>query len=258
MSLAGRLGSAAAEERRAAIAELAARSDAAPEELEALAACLGHARKAVQRPAAEAFASLAARGLAVAPVLLRALEAPAVRQRWGAAFALSLLGPPPPRVLPVLVETLGCDDGDLRWAAARILPRVADRDATVVLLGDLLRTGNAAQRKMSLYCLRDLEARSPAIEDEVVARLEDADGDVRLAAMTTLARLATDRGRAAARLLAILERDTPPLRRAAAAALGALGHRSEAVVAALRAAAAGEADAALARAAERALGALGK
>src|SRR5439155_327659 len=103
---------------RAAIAELVERGRATPEELAALADCLGAGRKVVERPAAEAFAALAARGAPVEDVLLAALASPLPRRRWGAAFALSLVGNPPAATLPVLLETLGDDDGDLRWAAA--------------------------------------------------------------------------------------------------------------------------------------------
>jgi HEAT repeat protein len=256
MTLAGRLRAATVEERRAAVAELVAGGDASEEELAALTDCLGHARKAVQRPAAEAFAALAARGVAVRDRLLATLAAPEARRRWGAAFALSLLGPVPAAALPVLVETLGSDDGDLRWAAARILPRAAERDATVALLRALVRTGNAPQRKMALYCLRDLDAREPAIEEEMLARLEDPDRDVRLAAIGALARVAVDRQRVARRLADVLVGDEPPVRRAAAAALGAVGSADPPIVAGLHAAAAGS-DPALRRAAERALAALG-
>jgi HEAT repeat protein len=252
MTLTARLRSKDAEARVAAIAVLAEQGRAEPEELDALAECLGHARKAVQRPAAEAFAALAARGFPVTEVLDRALRSTDVRQRWGAAFALSLVGEPPPRTLPVILDTLGADDGDMRWAAAAILLRLKDRGALVRGLRDLLRAGNAAQRKMALYCLRDLDARSPEVEEAVLWALGDEEFDVRLAAIATLARLSLDRAAAAERLLIALEGGTERERRAAAAALGALGERSERVLAALRSASAG-ADGSLRRAAEGAL-----
>jgi HEAT repeat protein len=252
VTLAARLRSEDAGACASAIAALAEQGRAEPEELEALAECLGHARKAVQRPAAEAFAALAALGVPVAAVLDRALASPDARRRWGAAFALSLVGDPPPRTLPALLDTLGADDGDMRWAAAAILGRLPDRAALVGGLRDLLRGGNAAQRKMALYCLRDLDARSPEVEEAVLWALGDEEFDVRLAAIATLARLSLDRGAAAERLLIALEGGTERERRAAAAALGALGERSERVLAALRSASAG-ADGSLRRAAEGAL-----
>src|SRR5436853_540472 len=83
----------------AQIAELGGNAGAA--ELEALAECLGHDRKLVQRRAAEAFAELDRRGTPVHAVLTASLGSAAARRRWGAAYALSLLGPPPPETLPV-------------------------------------------------------------------------------------------------------------------------------------------------------------
>jgi len=144
-----------------AMEELAARGSAAPEELTALVGCLGHERKAVQRPAAEAFATLAARDQTARAALDGALASGTLRQRWGAAFALSLGSDPPPAIVPVLLDTLGADDGDLRWAAAAILLGLRDRDPVAAGLRGLLDAGNAAQRKMALYCLRDLGVRSP-------------------------------------------------------------------------------------------------
>src|SRR6185369_11482334 len=104
---------------------------------------------------------------------------------------------PPPAIVPVLLDTLGAEDGDLRWAATAILLGLSDRAATVAGLRGLLDAGNAAQRKMALYCLRDLGIRSPDAEAAAIRALADVDQGVRLAAMAALARLALDRGAAA-------------------------------------------------------------
>jgi HEAT repeat protein len=237
--------------RLAAIAALAEADAPAPDELAALVESLGEGRKAVERGAAETFATLAARGVAVERVLDEALASSFPRRRWGAAYALSLLGDPPLRTLPVLLDALGVDDGDVRWAAAGVVVRLKDREATARALLDLLRSGNGPQRKMALYCLRDLGARSAEVEQAVLGALGDADWDVRLAAITTLPRLALARPAAAERLVAVLETGEIRDRRAAAAALGALDERSPRVLAALRAC--GPEDAALRRAAERTL-----
>jgi len=242
--------------RLAAIAELTGRGQADPEELAALAECLGDERKAVQRRAAEAFAAVTRHGDVGRGLLLDALRSPAPRQRWGAAFALSLLGPPPADCLPVLLEALAASDGDMRWAAADIVCRLPERDAVAATLGALVATGTPLQRKMALYCLRDLAAPSAELERVITAALADGNAGVRLAAMSALASLATD-GRAAARgLLPLLEDADEGVRRAAAAALGRLGERSEAVIAALREAARSP-DASLRRSAERARRLLG-
>ena len=241
--------------RLAALAALAASDAPSPDELGALAEALGDGRKAVERGAAETFAALARRGVAVERVLDEALASSLPRRRWGAAYALALLGDPPLRTLPVLLDALGVDDGDVRWAAAGIVVRLKERDATGRALLDLLRAGNGRQRKMALYCLRDLGARAVDVETAVVRALGDTDWDVRLAAITTLPRIAVDRRASAERLVTVLETGEIRERRAAAAALGALEERSAGVLAALRAC--GPDDPALCRAAERALARLG-
>ena len=240
------------EERLAAIAELAAAAGGAePAELEALAGCLGAERKVVQRRAAEAFAALAGRGVSVRERLVSVLTAGAPRARFGAAYALATMDDPPPETLPVLLAALGDADGDLRWAAADLLVHVPFAGLPESLR-ELAATGGAAQRKMALYCLRDLGAASPAAEQVALAALDDADAGVRLAAMAALPRLAGDRAAAVERLLVVLASDEPPLRRAAAAALGALATPTPAALRALDDAAAGD-DPGLRRAAEGAL-----
>src|SRR5260221_8141 len=94
-------------------------------------------RKLVQRRAAEAFAALARRGLAVEPQLHAALAAPELRLRWGAVYALSLVGAPPRAALPTLLDVIGLDDGDLRWAAADLIKQLAAREREAVV-GSLL------------------------------------------------------------------------------------------------------------------------
>jgi HEAT repeat protein len=256
MTLAKRLRSPDPGERGAAIAEIAARGAADADELTALAECLGHARKAIQRPAADACAALAARGVEVRPVLAAALGSPLARQRWGAAYALARMGVAPPETLPVLLETLGGEDGDLRWAAAEILRRLPERPSVIEALVPLVREGNGAQRKMALYCLRDLGVRGTELERAALGALDDAQHDVRLAALAWLVRHASDREAVANRLLIALAGDQPQLARASAAGLGTLGERAPRVVAALRAACATP-DPALRRAAEGALRQLG-
>jgi HEAT repeat protein len=244
------------DERLAAISEVATREHPAPEELQALGTCLGGERKVIQRRAAEAFVALHQRGVAVADTLLAALRAAAPQQRWGAAYALSLLGAAPPQSLPVLLECLGVNDGDVRWAAASILVHMQPTPELVTALRELLAAGNAAQRKMAAYCLRDLDARSPAVVPALFVALNDAEPTVRMAAMSSLAHLCGDRAQLAPRVVALLEDADAGVRRAAAVVLGTLGERSAPVLATLREAAA-SADPSLQRAAVRSLRLLG-
>src|SRR5262249_38460084 len=190
-------------------------------------------------------------------VLHAALASHQTGRSWAVAFALDRLHAPADLLLPVLLETIGVDDGDLRWAAATIVVGLAERGQVLEKLRGLLPSGNAAQRKMALYCLRDLGVRAAEVDSAVVRCLADEDPDVQLAAVATLARPATDRAAAAAHLLRALDAIDPGLRRAAAAGLGALGEYSPPVLAALEHARS-SADASLARAAAGALRQLGR
>jgi HEAT repeat protein len=252
VTIVDRLRTSALDERLAAIAELAAHEHPEPGELQALAACLGSPPKVLQRHAAEAFAALHRQGVAVTALLLAGLQAPDRQQRWGAAYALSRIGPAPAQALPVLLECLGVDDGDLRWAAADILVHMARDTHLVGALQQLLADGNPAQRKMAAYCLRDLEVRTPAVEQAVRAALADAAPGVRMAAILGLARLGSERAALALQVAAMLTDADAGVRRAAAAALGTLGESTEPVLAALHAAAASP-DPSLQRAATGAL-----
>lgn len=253
MTAAQRLRSADTAERLGAMADVIEPGDCADADvLEALAACLGDARKIIQRRAAETFAALATQGTSVRDVLLRTLESDVARLRWGAAYALSLLGDAPPVALPTLMEALGSDDGDVRWAAANILGRLRGDTAPVDALRRLLGTGNPAQRKMAAYCLRDLNARFPDVERALFAALHDPDPYVRLAVISAIGRLAIDQATAAQGLIDLLADPDASVQRVAAAVLGLLGDRSDAVHAALKRASQ-SADASLARAADRSL-----
>jgi HEAT repeat protein len=253
MTLAERLRSPALDERRAAIAEIAARTSVDATELESLVTCLGHAAKAVQRPAADACGVLAERGIPVEPLLTAALGAADPRLRFGAAYAIARFAAPSPTTLPALLSALALDDGDIRWAAADLICRTEPRNAVVEGLLPLVTSGPPPQRKMALYCLRDLAAHSDAVDRAALAALDDPDAGVRLAAMSALSRLSQgNRDEAADRLMSALGAEDPRERRAAAAALGDLRVSTVSVRAALQTAAHGE-DASLRRAAERSL-----
>ncbi len=238
-----------------ALADLQGGGDApTAEETDALLDCLAHGRKLVQRRAAETCAALIRRGVDIVPPLRAALVAADRRLRWGAAYALSLAGELSPQSLDVLVEVLASDDGDLRWAALDLLKRFAasGREAVVPRLVRLATDGAPQQRKMALYALRDLEVVALEAGRAAAVALRASEIDLRLAGIATLGRLTIDRQQAAASLLALLDDPVGPIRRAAAAALGALGIASPEVVAALQRVRASD-DAALRRAAERSL-----
>jgi HEAT repeat protein len=238
------------------LAAIAARRRADVSELALLLDALGAPTKAEQRRAAEALAAVASAGQDVRPVLEQGLADGSPRRRWGAAYACSLVGVPPAACIPVLLEALGSDDGDVRWAAATIVRTLPVSVGIVADLRTLARSTSPLRRKMALYCLRDLAVRADGLEAELVAALQDAEPAVRLAAMSAVTALAQDRAAAARAVAARLDDRDAGVRRAAAAALGRLGPAEPGILEALRRARDGT-DPALARAAARSLVALG-
>ena len=230
------------------------RADAA--DLALLLDALGAPTKAEQRRAAEVLAAVARAGQDVGPLLEQGLADGSARRRGGAAYACSVMGATSPACLPILLEALGSDDGDVRWAAATIIRSFPVRPDIVPALRALAQAPSSLQRKMALYCLRDLSAQASGLDDELLAALRDDEPAVRLAALSTVTVLAQDRQAAARAVMGRLDDADAGVRRAAAAALGRLGPAEPAIIEALQRARDG-ADPALTRAAARALVLLG-
>jgi hypothetical protein len=224
-------------------------------ETDRLLRALDEPTKRARRQAAEALGHLAASDVRIRDRLVSELAAGPPARLWTVAYALYLAGDRSERLWPVLLGGLGADDGDLRWATARLIVHldIDDLDRRFV---DAAATGPREQRKMALYCLRERGVRTPEIEQCALRALVDAEPGVRLAALSTLAALFVDASRAGERMATLLEDPDAGVRRAAAAALGKLGAVGPAVAEALATAARG-ADPALARAARTALDRLG-
>jgi len=165
-------------------------------EVEALTGCLSAPEKLVQRRAAETCARLQRAGIDMQPILFSVLRCTDLRRRWGAVFALSLIGPVPREAVETLMDSLGLDDGDIRWAAADLLLGSGYLSGCTEKLTDLLVDGNPHQRKMAAYCLRALELRSQRIDRALLNALADSSASVRLAALSALSRMAVDRAAA--------------------------------------------------------------
>ena len=255
-----RLASPDPETRRAACAE-AGEDPAAALLAPALARALGDLDKTVSRAASDALLAVARRGGSIDDVLRGALRADSAAARWGAAFTLARLEPPGPRLLPALVEALASEDGDVRWAAARILVDAGRLHGEVLaLLVGLVRTSESSSvRRMATFALRSLAPDRPEAARVLLEATRDADLQVRRAALTALAALEAPPREVPARLVGAL-RDDPDAasRRLAALALGELGAADPAALPpeareALRAASAAGDDPDLRRAAERSL-----
>jgi HEAT repeat protein len=263
-ALATNLNDVDAETRLAAIHEVSENPQITLAEpaLDALTQCLGAGRKVIQRRAAEALAASAAHDARVIEKLRAMLSHHQQRARWGAAYALGLISRDDAldlRAMPVLVEALASDDGDVRWAAAELIVRLGRKNPAVSKrLIELAGHGNLNARKMALYCLRDVGGP----HDELLAVAEICCGDhhslLKMAALSLLTRIHDDGDRAAALAIRLLQGDPDGgVRRCAAVALGHLGNRSPEVTEALTRAAKAEGDIYMTRAARGALIRLG-
>jgi len=221
-----RMTSADPEERRAACLE--ARQDpAAVLFSEALAGMLGDPVKAVVRAASDALVEIGHSGdSGVKEALREALHSEEPTRRWGAAFTSARLAQPSLRLLPALVEALGCSDGDVRWAAARVIVDVGQGHGEVLpLLVGLVRGGeNPVVRRMATYALRELAPDRPEAADVLLEAASDPDIQVRRAATIAMASLLHPPQQIARHLLRALASDSDAAtRRLAALALGELG-----------------------------------
>lgn len=222
-----------------------------------LVGCFDHPLKVVQRTAGETLVALAAAGVDVADTIERAVATGPFRRRWVAAWTASRLPAlRSPAQEDVLLEALGTDDGDVRWAAARILTAGVGAPDLAPRLLALATAGNAEQRKMAVYCLRDLGRADAVSLARYRAALDDPSPGVRLAGMSALQRAGSGEPADARRIARLLDDDPDGgVRRAAAATLGRLGIADAEVRQRLARASASD-DPVLARTAHAALGRL--
>lgn len=223
--IARRLQSADPDERRAAC-QAAAEDPAGTLLAGELSEALGDPVKAVVRAASDALVQIARRAGGVDEAIRAALHSELPSRRWGAAFTWARLEPPGPRVLPALVEALGSPDGDVRWAAARLLVEAGRLHADVLpLLLGLVRGGeHALVRRMATFALRELAPDRPEAAQVLLDATDDVDLHVRRAAYTAMASLMSPPPDVAEHLLRTLESDPDAAtRRLAALALGEIG-----------------------------------
>ena len=194
--------------------------------LAGLADALADGDSRVSRAASDALVTLGHRLAEVRPQLRQALHAQAAGQRWAAAFSLSRLEAPSLALVPAAVEAMGSPDGDVRWAAARLLVETArlHEEAASVLVQLVSSGETAAVRRMATYALRQLAPDHPDALRAIVAATSDDDLAVRRAALTTLARAIQPPDSVIARLSEVLLSETDSASRTlAAVALGELG-----------------------------------
>jgi HEAT repeat protein len=219
-----RLASPDAEQRAQACLE-AAGDPSAVLLVPALAAALGDPDRAVARAASRVLAELGREHPSVALALRDALRGELPRQRIQAALTLARLEPPEPRSLPALVSALDVEDGDLRWAATRLLVEMGrGRGEVLPVLMSLAREGSQRARQMAFAGLRELAPDEPEVARTLLAATRDPDAGVRRSAVAALAALQEPPRGVLDRLTALASEDPDAAsRQLAAAALARLG-----------------------------------
>ena len=208
----------------------------------ALLADLNGSDKPAIRAAVDELIKLAAQSPALVDELNRLLADSRSRHPWPAAYILAHLPHPSQRVITVLLNALDDPDPDIRWAVMLLLVRLAKTDSGIVrLLLELRETGTPTQRRMALYCVRDLKLTDAASLQALLDSLRDDDAMVRVAAVTSL-KGRTDIDSRGRKMLCELFLNDPDLkvRNAAAVSLALLGSPSEEFLAALKKAEASE------------------
>lgn len=213
-------------------------------EIDTLIAGLDHPDKPTLRAAVDRLIPLARQSETLRARLDARLTAPGHKYYWPAAYVLGHLPQPSAQTVNALLAALDHQEPDIRWANALLLTAIAKREpAAIALLIELCASGTANQKRMAIYCLRDLGLNDVESLRAIAGQLSDANPTVRVAAVTSLKQRADADEAAEQALLQCYFNDADErVRHAAAITLAAHGCRKEEFVAALdRASASGHA-----------------
>ncbi len=203
-----------------------------------LIAALDRDDKPALRGAVDALIALASKSEGVKNRLHQRLIEDGHRHYWPVAYILAQLKNPPRQCMDALIDGLDHREADIRWAIALLLVRLAKENGAVVdRLIDLSARGTANQKRMALYCLRDLALADPQSLAAMFGALKDGDPTVRVAAAISLkARPDLDEERKKNLLWIYLRDVDPKVRHAAVITLASVGAPSEEFLQALNAA----------------------
>ncbi|HEX5606968.1 MAG TPA: hypothetical protein VFY96_10665 [Candidatus Binatia bacterium] len=205
-------------------------------EIAELIAKLAHHDKPTLRAAVDALILLATEFSTVRETLIRRLPEAEPSKKWPIAYILAHLPQPGQPVIRSLLDALDHRDADIRWAIALLLVRVAklEPDRLNELI-DLCATGTANQKRMALYCIRDLTLSDPQSLAALLRALVDVDSTVRVAAAIALqSRSDLDRAGRNFLLQTYLNDAELKVRNTAAIALANLGETSSEFLCALQ------------------------
>ena len=197
-------------------------------DITALIADLEHSEKPIIRAAVNTLVSLAGNSAELQATLHRKMGDPQVKNSWAIAYVLAHLPQPSRDVVQRLLGSLGHSDADIRWAMGLLLVRLAGTDEGIT--HELLRLctiGNALQRRMAIYCLRDLNLQDAASTQVFITALRDPDPLVRIAAAAGLKKRNLDLPGKDALLAVFLEDPDNRVKSVAAVTLAQIGAPSE-------------------------------
>jgi HEAT repeat protein len=205
-------------------------------QIAALIADLDNSDKPTIRAAVDTLIPLAHKSLALRNLLDGRLTESGHKNYWPAAYVLGHMNKPSSACIAGLIDALDHSQPDIRWAMALLLVRIANEQSDVVeSLIDLCAKGSGNQKRMALYCVRDLALSDPVSLAALQTALADGDPTVRVAATICLKLRpdVDDSGRQL--LLDIYANDSDPrVRHAAAITLASLGSPSAEFLSALR------------------------
>jgi HEAT repeat protein len=210
--------------------------------IDALIAAIDQLDKPKIRAAVDALIPLAAQSRELRAKLDGLLNQVQADRRWPIAYILGQLPEPSGAAIGNLLDGLDHREPDIRWALALLLIRIAkNHPALIPLLIELCAGGTVNQKRMAIYCLRDLQLTDEPSLQTLLRALHDADTTVRVAAVTSLGLRGEVSGSGRQELLQVFLRDSElPVRNAAAITLAKLGAPSPALMEALQEAAAGD------------------
>ena len=194
-------------------------------EIADLITALDHPDKPTIRAAVDKLIALAETSAGLRDTLNHRLNEPDHRNYWPVAYVLGHQSQPSGAVLRTLLIALDHREPDIRWANGLLLVRIAQQEPAVVsLLIELCISGSANQKRMALYCLRDLALSDGESRAAMLNALDDDEPTVRVAAVTSL-KLRSDVDAAVRqKLLASYLRDTDDrVKNAVAVTLASLG-----------------------------------
>ncbi|MGH7927378.1 MAG: HEAT repeat domain-containing protein, partial [Candidatus Binatia bacterium] len=147
----------------------------------ALIAGLDDPQKTKIRAAVDALIALSTHEPGLRTVLEQSLSGRQHTNPWAFAYVLGKLPQPSGTTIRILLNSLDHSEPDIRWAIALLLTQLAKTEGAIVsLLLELSRSGTANQRRMAIYCIRDLQLHDEASLQALLAATGDAEATTRV------------------------------------------------------------------------------